>query len=372
MKKKYPYTILATLLWLATTLLPAQATILWAGSEDVEYLGCVGVCTTETDTRTFRSTYSRTSLQVIGVVADPPTARIRTHEFTPTAAIWYHAQFCTGNGNDCGSPQQSTSNMQMLRFINDAGNPTLIIRGTGVAGQVKVSSRTSGGAFTDLVTCSGFIANTANVPTQLDVFIDYGVSGTITLYANAVQACTFSGNNTNGDGGTLLKQVEQASSASGAGAVGHWTEVIVSDTDTRSMAYLRATPNANGNAVQWSGTNICTAIWPAVAYNDANFAQSATNNQLQQCAIFNTFPGGTWRVNAVVMSARAQRGATGPQHIQWLTRTNSLDFTSSDETIDLAFANYKNIQHTNPDTTLSWTVSDVTDVGFNLGLKSTP
>lgn len=369
--KKFLSALLGAALWL-TPLLTAQATILHAGTEDVEYLSCTGSCTTETDNRTFRSSYSRVSYTVAAAVADPPTNRFRTQVFAGQTSLWLHAQFCTGNGNDCGTPQQSTADMQMLRFMDNLGNPTLIVRGTGVAGQLKVSSRTAAGVFTDLVTCSGALSNTFNTPTQVDLFIDYGSAGTITLYSNTVQVCTFAGNNLNGDGATTLTQVEFSSSASGAGAVGHWTETIVSTTDTRSMAYLRATPINNGNAVQWTGTNICSSIWPTVTINDASFAQSATNNQLQQCTIFNTFPGGTWRVNAVVMSARAQRGVTGPQHVQWLTRTNSLDFTSSDETIGLAFLNYKNIQHTNPDTVLPWTVSDVTAVGFNLGLKSTP
>lgn len=369
--KKFLSALLGAALWLAA--LPnAQATILHAGTEDVEYLSCTGTCTTETDGRTFRSTYSRLSYTSTGVVADPPTNRFRTQAFAGQTSLWFHAQFCTGNGNDCGSPQQSTANMQMLRFMDDLGNPTLIVRGTGVAGQLKVSSRTAAGVFTDLVTCSGALNNTANTPTQVDLFIDYGAAGTITLYNNTVQVCTFTGDTRNGDGATTLTQVEFSSSASGAGAIGHWTETIVSTTDTRSMAYLRATPLANGNAVQWTGTNICSSIWPAVTINDASFAQSATNNQLQECTVFNTFPGGTWRVNAVVMSTRAQRGASGPQHIQWLTRTGGADFTSVDETIGLSFANYKNIQHTNPGTALPWTVGDVTAAGFNLGLKSTP
>ena len=363
--------LLPALLLVGLLASPSHATILFAGQEDIDYT-CVGVCTTETDGRTFRATYSRLSLQVNGTTADPPGARIQIPAFTGQTALWFHAQFCTGNGNDCGSPQQSTSNMQMIRFMNNLGNPALIVRGTGVAGQVKVSSRTSGGAFTDLVTCSSFLNNVANTPTQVDVFVNYGAAGEVTLYNSGVQVCTFTGDTRNGDGATTITAIELASSASGAGAVGHWTETIVGTTDTRSKAVLRLTPNGNGNATQWSGTNICTVIWPAVTVNDANFAQSATNNQLQQCTVTNTFPGGTWRVDAVVMSARVQRGATGPQNFQFLTRTGGSDFTSSDVAPGLSFTNFQNIQHTNPNTAAAWAVGDITAAGFNLGLKSTP
>jgi hypothetical protein len=375
------YKLLKSLPFIAALLFacPGQATILAQGSEDIEFtcFTVTGNCAASTDNRGFRSSFVREAYTVSGAGAtnDPPTNRFATATFANTNNIWFHAQYCQQNGGPCngnGATNATVSNSQMIRFMDNVGNPAIIIRGTGTAGQVKVSSRTAGGVFTDLVsTCSGVITSTVSAPAQVDVFVNLAVSGQVTVYASGVQVCNFTGDTTNGDGATGFTSVEMAVARNDS-IQSAWSEVIVADVDTRSKAVLRLTPLANGNATQWTGTNICSTLWPVAGFNDSVYASSSTNNQLQQCTVFNTFPGGTWRVDAVVMSARALRGVTGPQHFQWLTRTGAADFTSSDVTLTAGFANYQNIQNLNPQTSAVWAVGDLTAAGFNLGLKSTP
>lgn len=367
--KKYLAVAFGAFLWLAT-LLPAQATILFAGSEDINF-NCTGTCTANTNAGARRSAYARYGYYVVGSAGDPPSNYFSTPTFTASADVWIHAQFCVADNAACLAAG-STSNIQMLRVYNNAGNPALVVRGTGTLRQLKVSSRTAGGVFTDLVTCSD--AFNTNTLAQLDLNISYGASGSVTLYNNGTQVCTYTGNVTNGDGGTTINRVEFASpSTAFADAQGTWSEVIIATTDTRSKALLSLTPNGNGNAVQWTGTNPCTNILPATTANDASYIQSGTNNQLEQCTVDSTFPAGTWRVDALVMGTRILKGATGPQHFQFLTRTGGADFTSSDFNPTGAFSNIGNyIQETNPQTAAPWDVTDITAVGFNVGLKSTP
>jgi len=97
------------------------------------------------------------------------------------------------------------NNTQFVRFIDDAGNAAIILRGTGSAGQFRVESRTSGGSFTTLVTCSSVIDNAL---TQVDIFLDFSASGSVVVYKNSASACTYSGDTTNGDGATTITRVE--------------------------------------------------------------------------------------------------------------------------------------------------------------------
>lgn len=345
---------------------PASATILFGGGEDVDFT-CTGTCTTFTTAGSYRSAWSRLSYSVIATAADPPPSRLSTPAFTASTSIWVHGQWC--NSASACATIATISATQLIRVFDSGGNPTLIIRATGTNNQVKISSRTSGGVFTDLVTCSSAFNAGVN---QLDLFVNYGVSGTVALYLNSVQVCSFSGDVTNGDGSTTLNKVEFAGVTTGVSSA--WSEIIVADSDTRAMGLLRLTPNGAGNAVQWSGVNPCTTIVNATAYNDATLSSSSASNELLQCTTTNTLPAGTWTVPAVVMSARLQRGATGPQTFNYVTRTGGSDFTNgSDLTLTTSLANYSGyVQSTNPDTLSAWATSDLTAVGFNIGLKSRP
>lgn len=352
---------------------PASGTILFAGGEDIDFSCVAGSCSVSTGGNPFRTAWARAAYAATGAAADPTTNRFSTSTWSGVASLWVHGQYCNNNGG-CGangSTNATTSNSQMIRVFDDAGNPTLIVRGTGTAGQLKISSRTSGGVFTDLVTCSSAFDNALS---QIDLFIDYGVAGTVTLYKNSSQTCTYTGDVTNGDGATTLTKVELSGTTTQSGA---WSEIIAATTSTTAKNLLTIKPNGNGNAVQWTGTNPCTAILNATTVNDASFVQSSTNDQLEQCTVnFGnnnaSLPAGTYRVDTFVMSARLLRGATGPQTFDFVTRTASTDYTSTDTALTTSFANYQYFQTTNPNTLAAWGPTDFSAAGFNIGLKSRP
>jgi hypothetical protein len=184
-----------------------------------------------------------------------------------------------------------------------------------------------------------------------------------------VRVCDFTGNVTNGDGATTLNQVEFSS----AGGVAQWSEIIIATTDTRAMARFTANTVANGNTTGFSGTNICSSIWNATSVNDANFGFTGAANILHECTIKSTIPTGSYTVLALVMSARALVGSSGPLHFDFLTRVGGTDFPSTDFAPTTSFSNISNyIQATNPATSSPWLVSDFQATGFNVGEKTTP
>lgn len=345
----------------------AFATLLFSGGEDIDFLcNSGGTCSVDQNAAAYRSAWSREAYDANGTTTDPATNRFATPVFPANSTIWVHAQFCVQNGGCANTATTSAS--QMLRILDSSGNPTLIVRGTGTNGQVKVSSRTSGGTFTDLVTCNSAFGATLE---QLDVYINYGTSGEVTLYANSASVCDYTGNVTNGDGATTLDQVEFASPHNGYN--GAWSEVIIATTDTRSMARFTANTTGNGNTTGFSGTNVCSAIWSAATVNDANYGYTGSSSVTHECTVKSSILSGSYTVQGLVMSARALVGTSGPQHFDFVTRTGGTDYPSSDLAPTNSFSNFTNyIQTTNPATSSAWAVSDFQDPNFNVGEESKP
>lgn len=360
-------TIASALLALAFVAgVPARAAVLYAGSEDIDFT-CTGACTVVTSGggTNYRTAWVREAYSVSGsgATSDPPTNRFATAVFASTQEIWLHFQYNQGSS-------ATDSNAQVIRLTDDAGNAAIIVRGTGSTGQVKISSRTSGGVFTDLATCTASTFPSGSLQ-QIDLHAKLAVSGQLDLYAGGVSICTFTGDTTNGDGSTLWTKASVAGLKSTD--TSYYSEVIVEDASTLSKNYLALYPNASGNQTQWTGANPCTTILNATAVNDATFVSTSTNSQTEQCATYNTIPSGIYSVDAVQMSARAQRGASGPQHFDFVTRTASTDFYSSDQAPTTSFTNFQNyLQATNPNTSAAWLTSDLTAAGFNIGLFSKP
>jgi hypothetical protein len=350
----------------------AGAQLLYAGGEDIDFLCNGGGTCATTNGPAYRTGWARTAYTVNATTADPAINRFATPTLSPSTTLWIHAQFCNtfaSAGYGCNSVAPgTTANAQMLRILDSSGNPALIVRGTGTSQQLKISSRTAAGVFTDLVTCPSAFNATL---TQVDLYIRYGTSGEVTLYNNSAQVCDYTGNITNGDGATTLNQVEFSGPYNGN--YGAWSEVIVAGSDTRAMARFTANLVGNGNTIGFSGTNVCSAIWSAVSFNDANYGFSGSTNVLHECTINSSIPAGSYNVLGLVMSARTLVGASGPLHFDFVTRTGGTDYTSSDFAPTTSFSNIANyIQTINPATSNPWIVSDFQATGFNVGEETKP
>lgn len=353
---------------------PAGATLLFSGGEDVDFACATGgTCSVDTNSGHFRSTWARSAFYVLGEASDPPVNRFATPTLSANSTLWVHAQYCNLYNNGASCVADTTSNNQMLRVLDSAGNATLIVRGTGTSGQVKISSRSATGVFTDLTTCPAAVGLGV---WQFDLYVNYSASGEVALYNNSVQVCDYTGDVTNGDGATTLNKVEFGSpkvASGGNNYSGDWSEVIVATTDTRAMSRFTANTVANGNTVGFSGTNVCSAIWSATTNNDTNYGYSGTSNTTHECTIKSTIPPGSYNVLGLVMSARALVGTSGPQHFDFVTRTGGTDYTSSDYAPLPSFSNITNyIQTTNPATSTPWAISDFTAAGFNVGEVTKP
>ncbi len=359
--------------------LPAHAiTILFASGEDTGFnaiVGASGAAQGVSSSYLVRSGYARSNTAVAVFnstnVADPPASRLQTPTFSAVSTLWIHSQIDMANSN------ANTSGQQGLIVRSPDGVSRIVMRQTGTSGQLKVSKRNAAGTITDLATASSNI-NTATL-TSLDIEIIYGCTSgdQVNVWYNGSSVIAFTGASICTDSATTLNQVEFAGfNGGGGGSVTNggtsWTEVIISDSDTRGMALWTLAPTAAGNTQSWT-PNTVADINPSVI-NDANFVATGSSSSLSEWTTPTTPPSGTWGVLGIVQEARVLRGTTGPQNFDFLARTK--DGTDHlfgySSTLSTSFGNFGNqIWTTNPHTSASWVITDVAS-GFNLGIESLP
>src|SRR5207244_4119060 len=122
-----------------------------------------------------------------------------------------------------------------------------------VSGEWKIIKRNAAGTLTTLATSApGTFTSTGTGLHQFDVHIVYSTSGSIKFYLDGsnTPVMSYTGDTTT-DGATHLNQFFLGTYFTGSAAV--WSELIVSNADTRSMGLLTLPPVADGNTQDWIG-----------------------------------------------------------------------------------------------------------------------
>ena len=209
----------------------ATNTVLLACGEDSCLQGSASYSTstiqTVTTAGTYRSGWGRESLFIANgsSTGDPPSYYWLSPIFTATGGnLWIHAEFIVGSTTN-------TANQQAIRVYSPDGVARIVVRESGTAGTIKVSTANAARTFTDLGTAS--TTYSAATLTTLDLNINYTCSGSggVTLYLNGSSVMSFSGNPCT-DSATTLNRVAFASlTSSGAGTTCTsggdtcWTEI---------------------------------------------------------------------------------------------------------------------------------------------------
>ena len=360
----------------------AGATILWAGNEDIDFAALVNAaedCCSDNN-----RAYSRGNI-VAGGFGDwndngnptsstPPTNYALTPTFTSSTSLWVHGYNSEGNSNSVLT--SSGNGWELLALYSPDGYPRIAIgypNGTATGSQINqysIYTIDNTGTYTLLATQSSAYSSNPICGTQtttFDVYVNYGTSGTVTLYCNSVQAVTYSGNVTT-NSATTLNQVRFA-------GINAWSEMIVSTTPTLAMHLLCLAPAANGNADTFTTGNVSNIN--EFTLDTTTVDASGTAGQIQEYTVvpstwsdWSAF-GSSANVLAVVMHASALVNSTGPQHLQAMVRTGGTDYTSSNLSPNqYSWTHISNIWATNPNTSANWTLGDLSNAGFNIGFKS--
>jgi hypothetical protein len=328
----------------------------FVGGEDSDLKGVGNVSVDTAGTTYRRAAYSRCSLGVVSDLASGWQFSLGAtrSSFWLTAMVYWANYYLPYQGND------------LIAFY-DGAVPRIKISGDGNnPGHFRIQKVDASGTVTTLSTSVGAMPNGAC--TRLDVFVNYGTSGEVSVYAGGLLVASYSGNVvTNSATGLDSVLLKAYSGYSGSGSC-YWSEVAAADADTRAISgIMTLVPTGAGNSSSWSGSygNINETVL------DSNNINSGTANQVSQ---FTITPTGTIAsgsaVGAVVVSARGHIGSSGPQNLQASVRTSSTDYFSSNLPVAAAYKALQAYWLTNPNTSAAWSAADLNAGGFNIGVKS--
>jgi len=338
-------------------------TDLFVGGEDLSFTmtGGFGFGTLGTGD-SYRTAFARGVVGAAAIsisTADPPAARATTPVFAATSSIWIHGQYSTQ------STAGTTLNATLLRALDGTGVARIVVRGTATSGQLKIDKRNSAGTFTNLVTSAAGALPAKATPTSIDLWINYAVSGQCQLWIDGVNvADTGAGVDVTTDSATTLAQADfsQTTSANTGHNTG-WSEVLIRDSTTLGAAVFTIPPVAAGNTQSWTPNTVANIN--EVLTSDATLVATSSNNSLSEWTVSTTLPTGTWTISSVQQEARVSRGATGPQHFEWLVRTvDGTDHVTGSVAPITSFQNFANNWATNPQTSAAWAVGDLINAGI--------
>lgn len=332
-----------------------MTTFFFAGGEDHDFskIGSIAVDTTTTFRRAANTRCSLKVTQQSGTnYADGWTANFSA----PQSSFWLTARFyCVGTA--------SAGNV-LFRFTDSSGVVRLIIDIANFGSSLRFSKIDAAGTVTVLGSTTTLLA--ASQLSKIDVFVNYAASGSIQFYVDGTLTFSYSGN-------LLTNSATAIASAFLGGISGsafYWSEVICADTDTRALGLVTLAPSANGNLFNWdvgSYTNISE-----ITLDDTTLISSGTVGQVAQFTVgASGVTSGNVTIKGICISARAIKGATGPQNVKLGVRTGSADYVSAAIPMQSgAFGRIQTAFMTNPGTSNAWAVSEVSAAGFNIGVVS--
>jgi len=324
-----------------------HATVLWAGSEDMDFPVGASI---SMDTGTYRAGYQRATM----LVASNSSAYSNPFPGGSVTSVWVSAQIviCCGTGERVfGLAKSGTSGSLVIGV--DSNNPNKLGLYTFDGNnQTEIASETGN-------SISG------NTMFKVDMqVINYGASATVNVYTkgSSTPAITYTGNVAVG-GATSLDQVVLF-------GYNNWvrqSEIIVANTDTRGLSLVTLSPNAAGDTNQWTNTYTNVA---SVSINDAINVYDNTSGDLFE-AKFNSLPSGSFSIPAVIVATRsAQSGTGGLTSLSVGVKTNGSVSSPAAVSLLPAFNLVSTLYSTNPVTTSAWTVSDIN--ALQICLKSAP
>lgn len=326
--------------------------IYFGGGEDSEHMFIGAGTSVITTSGSFRSLYARCSLSTTQAVGNGYWQSVFQYIGTPST-FWFSGRIAMGNF--------SGSNGGMLSFIDSTNHTRLqIVCSGGLPVVQKVNTAGTATTLTNtLGTWGGSFSGATGGTDKIDVSWVNSGSGSINIYINGIKQFNYTGDTTTETTAIAGHRLGNASSSSG-----NWSEIIVSDTDTRTWNLQTAAPVANGNTHNFDTGTPAASNVNEITANYATLDGSTTAGQIDQYTI-PAIAAGTYTIVAVGVSSQLVRGASGPQHMDLGVRSGSTDYWSSDQALTLAWANYQNWWNTDPNTSATWTA-----LPANIGLKS--
>jgi hypothetical protein len=331
------------------------------GGEDIDFNQVGSGLSIDSAGGTFRSTYARCSLKCNNI---PGAYWIASRPFTQTNVntLWQGAQTI---GNNPGG----ATNYIHWGLADASGIPRLEIRGSGggSGGVFFFCKLDSVGTITQLGS-TFFVPYSVTSLDKWDVFVNYSTTGSFSLYFNYNLIFTYSGDLTTNGVTSVQYIMLGCANAGNSGVNAWWSEVIVSDSDTRGMAGLVTLPPvANGNTHNFDVGTPAASNVNEILINDATFDGATTVGMIDQYTI-GTLPAGSWQIVSVGIDARAERANFGgPLSLAGGVRSNGGDYWGNSLLLTNTFQNgYVTQFAVDPSTGVPWAA-----LPTNIGIQAT-
>lgn len=265
-----------------------------------------------------------------------------------------------------------------IRFASTSGTTTAVLKfmnTSTVLGTLKIDLATDGYVkvyrgdsstlcATGTYQCS--INNTYRI--EVDYKPDTGSSGTFNVKVNGISDIAFTGQTANN-----ALQINKMRFGNGY-ASWYLDDFVVDSSEYPGNTRIQSIkPSAAGNSTQWdpsTGSN-----WDCVdeiPYNDTDYVSTNVVDEVDLYALANLVEGSKTisAIKCLQVSARAkQDGAATATKLALSVRTGSTNYFGSDQSVTQdVWGWYSELWHTNPNTSVAWTKSDVD--GLEAGLKS--
>lgn len=324
------------------------------GGEDHDF-SKLGVASVDTATTSARRTANARCTLKVGPAAGLTDGWVAALD-SAVSELWLTVR--SYNSDNAGVAGQD-----LISFMDGTTRRLVLTTDAGGAGTTKIRliKRNAANANTTLATASVNVS--ANTLLKLDVYVDYDVAGTVNVYQDGTLILSYSGDVTT-DAATTLNGFVLGNYGAGSQ---YWSEAIVATIDTRGLSCITMAPAANGNTFGWSNSY---ANVDEVTLDDSDLITAGAADLVAQTTVTTTGLVGNPAVLAVCVSARGQKGSTGPANLQLNVRTGAADYFSANKALPTSPARLSNIWEQNPGTVADWTIADLSAVGFNVGVKS--
>ena len=333
---------------------PASATVLWAGSEDVDFPNGAAACTNTTAGR-FRSSYARATAYAC---SGGTYATSNAFAGGAVTSVWLSARtFLYG----CC---MSNNGAKLIGLAKSGTNSSLWIGLAAGSSSILALWKYDNTTWTQLAAeSSGTFA--ADTITKLDMqVISYGGSATVNIYTNggASVRVTYTGNVVAGTASTLDSVI-----ITNSGNTGFTSEVIVSDLDTRSLSLVTLAPSLAGTSNAWTGA--FTDV-NETTISDATLVSTTVSGNNFQCNLTD-LPAGSFSIQGVKLVARSMKAGAGITSVAPGIYTSATVNVPTATALSTTWTSVETLyQGTNPVTSSNWTSGDIN--GLQLNLQSAP
>lgn len=346
-----------------------MVTIYFRGGEDVDFTGVGTARGVDTTGGRFRAGYARNSLQITTLGIND-TFWTAVNKFS-VSSLWWTARVLPNGGTNPGG-----TGTHFWHFTDAAGvvrlRARLVSQNNAFNAVVwAIEKVNAAGTATQLGSNIQFTGMGTNVLSKMDIQINYSTTGSLTIYTAAadgsgsVTAFTYSGDVTT-DGQTLLAGFDLGHPGTGSGCFTNWSEIMVADSDSRTLGLVTLVPTANGNTHNFDTGTPAAANINENAINDATLDGSSVAGQIDQYTI-GTLPTGTFSILQIGITARMMKGLSGPAHMDLGVRSGSTpaDYWSPDVALPTLWQSFVYDWTVDPSTSAPWLVLPV-----NIGLRS--